>query len=307
MGVHERGDSFVDDPRALREHDRVVVSVVVPVRNGERFLSNQLDALEHQTFAACWELLLVDNGSTDDTVALAADYADRLPLRVIDAHHRPGINYARNRGLASAAGDFVLFCDHDDVVASDWIEEMYAAAATADIVGGRLEEETLNTTADARRPRLPTATLPLALDFLPFAVGANMGVWRKFALDLGGFDESYEGGYDDADMSLRAQLAGGRLVYAPDAVVAYRHRNDYVGLFQQFRKYGRAEPLLYRRFAHAGLARPSAMAVIRRWGGLLVHSRKALVDATARSRWAYTAGYSVGRVEGSLRHRKLFL
>ena len=126
-------------------------------------------------------------------------------------------------------------------------------------MGGRLDEEALNQHPHApRRPRHPRDRLPTALDFLPFAPGANLAIWADVLGTLGGFDERFVLGNDDVDLAFRAQLAGWRLGYAPAAVVAYRHRRRGHELFLQFRNYGRTEPLLFRLHCHHGLVRPSA-------------------------------------------------
>lgn len=279
----------------------------MPTRNGAEHIEAQLEALSDQVADVEWELVVVDNGSTDGSQAIVERWRSRLPLVVVDAAERAGINVARNRGIGTARGDLLLFCDTDDVVGRGWIDAMASAAVDADVIGGRIDEDTLNGGVDVRRPRMPTDGLPVGVSFLRFAVGANLGVWRDAAVELGGFCESFEIGNDDVDFSFRAQLQGMRLGYAPDAVVAYRHRRELRGLFRQFRNYGRGEPLLYARFRDAGLARASMWAAARRWTELFAHAPAVALRRGDRSRWVYTLAYSVGRVEGSIRHRTAYL
>jgi hypothetical protein len=89
--------------------------------------------------------------------------------------------------------------------------------------------------------------------------------------------------------------------------VAYRHRRGSRQLFRQFRNYGRAEPLLYRLYRHQGLTRPSGGRVARRWARLALEAPAACTSARRRGEWLATAGYSLGRIEGSLRQGALFL
>ena len=282
--------------------------MIVPVRNGARWLGQQLAALERQGYRGRWEVVVVDNGSSDETAAVARAWAGRLAVRTVAANRRPGINVARNVGAVAACGDLLAFCDADDQVAPGWLEALVDAAGAADLVGGRLDEEALNQHPHApRRPRHPRDRLPTALDFLPFAPGANLAIWADVLGTLGGFDERFVLGNDDVDLAFRAQLAGWRLGYAPAAVVAYRHRRRGHELFLQFRNYGRTEPLLFRLHCHHGLVRPSVVGVARRWARLLLGAPIAWISADRRGRWLAVAGFSVGRVEGSLRERTGFL
>ncbi len=272
--------------------------MIVPVRDAGPLLGEQLEALAAQTYRGCWQVRIADNGSADGVAARAASFAGRLDVAVVAAGHRRGINVARNAAALEAEGDLLLFCDADDVVSERWVAELVRAAAHHDLVGGRLEEERLNRHGH-RRPRLPRAALPVGLGYLPFALGANLAVWRDVLLRLGGFDERFPLGWDDADLSFRAQLHGFSVGFAPDAVVAYRHRPTATATFRQFRAYGRAEPLLYRRFRHVGMPRHDLVSVARRWASL--------AHPQPLERWVYRAGYSLGRAEGSVRWRVTYL
>ncbi|HEX2804591.1 MAG TPA: glycosyltransferase family 2 protein, partial [Kineosporiaceae bacterium] len=97
------------------------LSVVIACLNAQDVLGVQLAALAGQECPVPWELLLCDNGSTDGTVALAESWADRLPLRVIDASGVRGSGPARNAGAEAARGEWLGFCDADDEVGSGWL------------------------------------------------------------------------------------------------------------------------------------------------------------------------------------------
>jgi glycosyltransferase involved in cell wall biosynthesis len=282
------------------------VSVVVPVRNAEAWFPAQLEALARQRYRGSWDVLVADNGSTDDTVALARSWADRLPLRVVDASARPGINAARNIASGEAVGDLLAFCDGDDLVGEGWLAALVDAAQWYDLVGGRLDEESLNPSGAPFRPRMPPGALPVALDFLPFAVGANLAIWADVLEDLGGFDERFLLGNDDVELSFRAQVHGRRLGYAADAVVSYRHREGYRDLFRQFRTYGRSEPLLFADYARWGMPRPGLGQVARRWARILLEAPLAVLPRE-RAGWLVLVGFSLGRLTGAIRHRVLYL
>ena len=69
--------------------------------------------------------------------------------------------------------------------------------------------------------------------YLPYAVGANLGVRKEVWAKLGGFDNSYIGGHEEVDFCWRAQRAGYRLAYAPDAIMHYRLRDTLKGAVKQ--------------------------------------------------------------------------
>ena len=288
------------------------VSVVIPVRDAAGTLGEQLEALAGQRFDGEWEVVVADNGSADRTGEVIARWATRLPtLRVVDASDRPGANHARNVGAGAAHGELVLFCDADDVVAPGWIEAMARAAASADVLGGRLDEVTLNdpTLRAWRKKGLqPSGRLPVGVNgFLPYAVSANCGVRADVLRALGGWNEEYPYGGDDVELSWRAQLRGYRLAFVPDAVVRYRYRAGLRSLARQFVAYGIAESRLYRDFRGAGLQRKRPWSVAKRWAWLLVHVPDVARSPERKGRWIHDAAFSWGRVRGSLRYRTLFL
>ncbi len=104
-----------------------LLSVIVPAFNGTRVLPRALGALAASDLPrACWELIVVDDGSTDDTAAVAAQWAD-VVVRIPGQPHGPG--YARNRGVEAARGEVVVFVDADVVVHIDTLRRFAWAFA----------------------------------------------------------------------------------------------------------------------------------------------------------------------------------
>jgi glycosyltransferase involved in cell wall biosynthesis len=120
-----------------------LASVVICTRNRARSLERTLASLvvaAAQT-AEPWELIVVDNGSTDDTATAAAAFADRLPLRVV-SQPIAGLSNARNAGVAASRGDYVLWTDDDVVVDERWLAAWFHAFRTRPddaVFGGRTE------------------------------------------------------------------------------------------------------------------------------------------------------------------------
>lgn len=285
-----------------------VVSVVIPNLNGEKTLGDQLEALAAQTYQGDWEVVIADNGSTDRSVDVAQQWSDRVPaLRVVDASKHRGRNAARNLGASVARGDRLLFCDNDDIVSPQWLEAMVDALGDHDLVGGWIEQETLNEGTSGWRPAAPRDRLPIALGFLPFAPSGNCGVRAPVFRALGGWSEDYEGGGEDEHFSFRASLAGYRLGFAPDAVIHYRHRAESGAFARQQYAFGREEARLYRDFRDAGLPRSSIRVAIVEWAWLLWHLPDLFRGGDRRGNWLRKAAHRWGRVAGSIKYRVIYL
>jgi len=102
-----------------------LVSAIVPVYNVEKYLAQTLDSITSQSigFESNIQLILVDDGSTDDSQNICHEYADRYPSNVIYINQKnAGVSAARNRGLSEASGKYVHFLDSDDIISSDFYE-----------------------------------------------------------------------------------------------------------------------------------------------------------------------------------------
>jgi cellulose synthase/poly-beta-1,6-N-acetylglucosamine synthase-like glycosyltransferase len=209
------------------------VSVVVPAYNAASTLAEQLEALAAQRYDGGWELVIVDNGSTDGTADLARRYRQRFKaFTLVDGGSRRGHSAPRNAGAIAAQGELLAYCDADDVVAPGWLQAMAGAARHYDLIGGWLDVRPLNDDA-TRSWHQPWPRDRLRSWLLPCAVSANLAIWADVLRDLGGWSSMYEAGAEDTELSWRAQLAGYRLGFAPDAVVYYRYRS---GLWETARQ-----------------------------------------------------------------------
>lgn len=283
-----------------------LVTVVLPVLNGEPFLARQLDALAAQSYAGEWELVVVDNGCTDDSLEIVREHSDGVPgLRVVDASARRGLNYARNAGVAAARGELLVFCDADDAAAPGWLAALVEAAADADIVGGVLEGDELNgAVARAWRSR-PLKDRP-SEQFLPFVPGGNCAVRTEVARLLR-WDEEFVFGASDMEFCWRAHQAGYRIGHAPGAVMQQGYRHGLVPLARQFFAYGLGGPLLYRRFRGHGMRRPPLTEIAADWIGLVLGLPAALRSPEQRGQAVKLAALRLGRVAGSVRRRTFYL
>lgn len=240
-----------------------IVSVVIACYNAADTLGIQLEALTRQTYTGSWDVLISDNGSTDHSRLIAQRYESRLPgLRIIDSSDRAGAGHARNVATAASTAEFVAFCDADDEVAPDWLQNMMLALTERnEFVAGRFESRKLNSDRVLRSRPLQQNTGLQESPFgpgLPHAGAGNMGIRRRIFMDVGGFDPAV-GTLEDTDLCWRVQLAGTPLIFVPDVMVHVRLRSSFSKMWRQGWSYGHAAALLERRYGNKPI--PSATAV----------------------------------------------
>jgi glycosyltransferase involved in cell wall biosynthesis len=277
--------------------------VIVPSYNPGPFLPEQLLALVAQDYTGEYEIIVADNGSRDGSNAIArALGAEQAALKVIDASHRRGPGAARNAGARVARGDFLAFCDADDVVTRSWLRELAATAGRADLVGGRMEGTRLNSPSVSVCYDLPVTLAP-HLGFLPAAAGSNLGIWADVFAALGGFDESSRAG-EDVDLAWRAQLRGYAFAASP-AVVHKRLPADLRDAARRFFTYGMGDAWLYRQYGPKGMPRRDRRDTLHIWCALAKRFSGAPPDRR-RCYWVTMLALSSGRLAGSLRRRVIF-
>lgn len=292
-----RSDVNVDQGRC--------VSVIIVTHNGASTLGAQLDALIEQDYAGDWEVVVVDNCSTDATQDLLRVYQQRMPrLRWVEARAKKLIPYARNVGVEAARGDRILFCDADDIVDPRWVGAMATALDEHAFVAGRLDYAQLNplwlqqARSGLQRESLQPYLYP---PFLPHAASCNLGFRRSVSEQIGPFDETFSN-LSDTDYCWRAQLAGIALHFVPDALVHYRLRGSLKTIFRQGQRYAEYNVLLYKKYRPFGMPAITWRDSARSWIGL------ARMVPAARSRARLNAliwrfAWLSGRLRGSIKHR----
>ena len=158
--------------------DVPAVSVIIPARDASPTLERTLDALSRQTLAEPYEVIVVDDGSQDDTAQIAQHHEPLVRLIRNQASEGPGA--ARNRGVRHARGSVLAFTDADCLPSEDWLAEGIAALAGADLVQGRVAP-------DPTVPRTPFDR-SLAVDADGgFYQTANLLTGREVFEAVGGF------------------------------------------------------------------------------------------------------------------------
>lgn len=127
--------NFNEDKYNMSDH--VCISIIIPVYNVEKYLRQCLDSIKNQTFKD-FECICVNDGSTDDSLSILQEYANKDNRFKIIHQNNKGISEARNVGIKLSVGDYILFIDSDDFIDSKFCEILYMDAIKykADIVFG---------------------------------------------------------------------------------------------------------------------------------------------------------------------------
>lgn len=290
---------------ATGQRGEVRASVVLPCRNAAPHVASQLEALAAQQWSEPWELVVSDNGSTDETLEIVERFRPRFSrLVVVDSSATPGPGAARNAGVRAASAERILFCDADDQVGEGWLAALADALGEHPFVAAQLEHSLLNQWPDVRpQPAQPGLLQSLPPFRVPYMMSCALGVQRSVHDSIGGFNEDYRDSGEDRDYCYRAQFSGYPLILVPDAVVHYRQRETLREIYRQSRGYGLGHVRTYRDYRHLGMLRPSPFRALVRWATLPIRLVPALTARRRLVRWVARAGWRVGRLQGCLRYR----
>jgi cellulose synthase/poly-beta-1,6-N-acetylglucosamine synthase-like glycosyltransferase len=264
------------------------ISVIVPAYNAAATLGRCLAALSEQTLPP-GEILVVDDGSRDETVEIAHLY----DVHVI-SQANAGPAAARNTGASVASGDLLLFTDADCAPARDWVERLAAPFVDLTVVGAKGIYQTNQAEPVARfvqieyEDKYDRMRGQEGIDFVDTYSAAYR---RDIFLEAGGFDTSFPtASVEDQELSFRLAAAGRRLVFVPDARVTHIHDRTLVEYVQRKFWIGFWKALVTRRYP-SKLARDShtpqtlklQMALVG--GGGALFGLGALLRRTRIVRW----------------------
>lgn len=219
------------DGEIWRQKGDWMVSVVIPNYNGEKFLKDCLESLKRQTFEDM-EVIMVDNGSTDDSVGTAKKLYPEI--RVVELGGNTGFAFAVNRGIEAAEGEYVLLLNNDTIVFPNFVKNQYKmikgkpdvfSCSALMIQNGNRElvDDAGDELAAFGWGFAPDRDKPVSGCMVPhevFSSCAGAAIYRKSVFDeIGLFDESFFAYLEDMDVGCRARLAGYRNLYNPYAKV----------------------------------------------------------------------------------------
>jgi GT2 family glycosyltransferase len=237
------------------------VSVIVCSYNGGKTLAECLESLGKLDYPH-YEVILVDDGSTDDTREIAA----RFPNVRYFHQTNHGLSHARNHGAAVAQGEIFAYTDSDCMADADWLYYLLSTLLSGDYagVGGPNVSPPAQNWVQACVAAAPGGPSHVLLtdtvaEHIP---GCNMA-WYRWAFEsVGGFDPEYHKAGDDVDFCWRVQQAGHEIAFSPTAVVWHHRRFTLRAFRKQQEGYGEAESML--RFKHLIFFGPTGTA---KWRG----------------------------------------
>ena len=203
------------------------VSIVIPCRNGNLYLRDSVESILTQTYIN-WELIIVDDCSTDDSLQISYDLASKdSRIKVLHLRKNVGLPAARNSGFMAAKGRYIIFLDCDDALLPDALTKRISLMSRSnDAWGAGAKTKQVESTFDWRNfknskplERVEKITLGSVSANSPFAVHEIMMKSDVFRT-LGGFDETLMNGAEDADFWLRALQSGARFYRSeiPDSI-----------------------------------------------------------------------------------------
>lgn len=198
------------------------VTVYIPCYNVESYLSHSIEGVLRQTYGVD-ELLIIDDGSRDRTLQIAARY----PVRVVQHESNRGLAVARNTAFRCARNELVAAVDADCVPEPDWLERLVPLLDREGVVaaGGCLVETVLHSVADRwRKAHMPQDWGSEQTLNPRFMFGNNLLLRKSVVEEVGGYVESLRTNGEDVDISARIRARGYSFVYEPAAVVKHlRH------------------------------------------------------------------------------------
>jgi GT2 family glycosyltransferase len=257
-------DSFISVQRAFTAAPyfpltaQPKVSVVVASYNGARTLEGCLRSLCRLNYPD-YEVVLVDDGSTDSTAQIAAAFPE---IKVIHQENL-GLSAARNRGIKAASAEIVAFTDSDCRADEDWLYYLVGdllRSGYAGIGGHNLlpSDDSWVAAAVMASPGGPAHVMltDTEAEHIP---GCNMAFYKRVLDEIGGFDPVFRKAGDDVDVCWRLQQHGYKLGFSPAGLVWHYRRSTVRAYLRQQNGYGEAEALLLRKhpqyFNSAGRSR----------------------------------------------------
>ena len=206
-------------------------TVVIPNLNGAGWLKDSIESIWAQTMQD-FELIVIDNASTDESLEIARSYVGRPGYTLIENDHNTGFSYAVNQGIRAAKGEFVALFNNDAFAEPDWLENLIKTArsderifAVSSLMIRHFERELADDAGDyvtilgfaCKRGdgmKASRYTKPCRV----FSACGGAALYRKSILnEIGLFDENFFAYFEDVDISWRANSLGYKNVYCPTA------------------------------------------------------------------------------------------
>jgi len=207
--------------------ETATASIVIPTFNGGSRIGNCLDSLVKQTAGRDVEILVVDDGSTDNTADVVRGYSS---VRLI-TQANAGPAAARNHGGQEAQGTILLFTDDDCVPMPDWLEAMLGPFKDPEVVGAKGVYRTHQKSLAARFVQIEYEDkyrLMTGLPSIDFIDTYSAGFRRERFLEMAGYDTSFPVACaEDVELSYRMSARGWKMKFVPAAIVYHTHPHTF--------------------------------------------------------------------------------
>jgi glycosyltransferase involved in cell wall biosynthesis len=254
---------------------RISISLVICTRNRAQQLKTCLAYIAALNTSIPWELIVVDNGSSDSTPQALREFgrSASFPLIVLN-EPLPGLGRARNLGWRAARGEIIAFTDDDCYVLPDFLDRVLEAFADPKMgyCGGRVNlYDSSDYPITINESAVPEFFPPNNYFATGVIHGANMMFRRAALVDIGGFDNCFGAGArflsgEDSDACTRASLAGWWGAYAPGPTVLHAHGRKAADVVILRRNYDIGDGAYAAKFI---LRRHTRWLFARRWGAYL--------------------------------------
>ena len=227
-------------------------SIIIPAFNQVEYTKQCIEAIFKNTSKSLFELIVVDNNSTDGTKEFLSSLKENI--KVISNQKNYGFAKACNQGANKASGETLIFLNNDTIPLPGWLEEMVQCAISNDNVGivgskllypdGKIQHAGIGFIKGI--PDHPLRNLPgdhpeaNIFKELDMVTGACLLIRRDLFYDCGGFDELYKNGVEDIDLCLKVRSKGYKVIYNPKSTLyhyeartdgRFNHVNDNLMLF----------------------------------------------------------------------------
>jgi glycosyltransferase involved in cell wall biosynthesis len=203
------------------------ISVIMPARNEAKNIGRTLDALVAQSLPKSdFEVILADNGSSDDTISIAKNYSSTVTLKIVSTTAKT-IAQVRNDGANVASGEILAFLDSDCTVKPGWLEQALAEKPPASIWGAHYAVPENATWVGKVWEEFQASSRSGATTFLPTS---NLFVERNDFIAIGGFASSQQTS-EDVDFSLRAKRYGLNVIAIPALAVVHEETPSTLAQF----------------------------------------------------------------------------
>ncbi len=206
-----------------------MISVIVPAFNSEKTIGKTISSVLEQKTAKEFELIIVDDKSTDNTVKKIKEFKKVI---LVEQKKNSGPAVARNSGAEKAKGEIILFTDADCVAEKNWLEEMIKPFENPEVIGVQGAYKTKQNSLTARFVQIEIEDrydLMKKKEFIDFIGSYSAGYRKKTFLEFNGFNENFPAASgEDPELSFRMEKKGLKLVFNSNAVVYHLHPEDFM-------------------------------------------------------------------------------